>query len=238
MKYPEPLLTGILLQRYKRFLADVMFDDGTEVTIHCPNTGSMKNCAEPGSRVWFSDSHNEKRKYRHTWEVVSVGGGDQQVLAGINTGLANKLVQEAVELDVVPALTGYDSIRREVKYGEEKSRIDLLLESEGRPPCYVEVKNVTLAHGSIASFPDAVTERGRKHLRELISVVERGQRAVLFYCVQHTGVVSLRPADEIDPKYGETLRQAAAAGVEVMAWQADMSPEEIVLVRELPVCLD
>lgn len=238
MKYPEPLLTGLLLQRYKRFLADVTFDDGTEITIHCPNTGSMKNCAEPGSRVWFSDSHNEKRKYRHTWEIVSVGEGDHQALAGINTGLANKLVQEAVEHDVVPTLSGYDSLRREVKYGEENSRIDLLLESEGRAPCYVEVKNVTLASGNVASFPDAVTERGRKHLRELISVVERGQRAVLFFCVQHTGVVSVKPADEIDPKYGEVLRQAVAAGVEVIAWQADMSPEEIVLVRELPVCLD
>ena len=235
MKYPEPLLTGTLIKRYKRFLADVRREDGSEITIHCANTGSMKNCAEPGSPVWFSDSHNEKRKYRHTWEIVGVEAG---AMAGINTGFANKLVQEAIELDVVPALTGYKQLRREVKYGEENSRIDILLESDGRAPCYVEVKSVTLGMGRTASFPDAVTERGRKHLRELISVVEQGQRAVLFFCVQHTGVDVVKPADEIDPKYGETLRQAVAAGVEVMAWQADISAEAITLVRELPVNLD
>ena len=223
MKYPEPLLTGTLIKRYKRFLADVKREDGSEITIHCANTGSMKNCAEPGSPVWFSDSHNEKRKYRHTWEIVGVEAG---AMAGINTGFANKLVQEAIELDVVPALTGYELLRREVKYGEENSRIDILLESDGRAPCYVEVKSVTLGMGRIASFP------------ELISVVEQGGRAVLFFCVQHTGVDLVKPADEIDPKYGETLRQAVAAGVEVMAWQADISAEAITLVRELPVNLD
>ncbi|OUS30263.1 sugar fermentation stimulation protein SfsA [Gammaproteobacteria bacterium 45_16_T64] len=238
MKYSEPLLTGTLIKRYKRFLADVRCEDGSEITIHCPNTGSMKNCAEPGSRVWFSDSHNDKRKYRHTWELVSVGDvGSEFPLAGINTGLANKLVQEAVEGDVIPALSGYSSIRREVKYGAENSRIDLLLESEGRSACYVEVKNVTLSVGSDGSFPDAVTERGRKHLRELIAVVEGGERAVLLFCVQHSGIESVRPADEIDPEYGKTLRLAAQVGVEIIAWQANMSSTEIVLKRELPVDL-
>lgn len=238
MKYPEPLLTGTLIKRYKRFLADVRCEDGKEITIHCPNTGSMKNCAEPGSRVWFSDSHNEKRKYRHTWELVCVGDvGADEPIAGINTGLANKLAQEAVENGVIPALSGYTNVRREVKYGDENSRIDLLLESEDRVPCYVEVKNVTLATGGDGSFPDAVTERGRKHLRELISVVEKGERAVLLFCVQHSGIDTVRPADEIDPKYGETLRQAVKAGVEVMAWKAAMSPEEIRLDSELPVNL-
>ncbi|PCJ45430.1 MAG: DNA/RNA nuclease SfsA [Moraxellaceae bacterium] len=235
MQYPEPLITGTLVKRYKRFLADVTLNDGTEITIHCANTGSMKNCADPGSAVWFSDSHNEKRKYRHTWEIVAVEGG---ALAGINTGLANKLAQEAIELGVIPELSGYAGLRREVGYGQEKSRIDILLEDSARPPCYVEVKNVTLGRGKIAAFPDAVTERGRKHLRELISVVEKGERAVLLFCVQHTGVTSVVPADDIDPQYGKAIRQAAAAGVEIMAWQADISTTEITLVRELPVYLE
>jgi len=233
MKFSPPLSSGVLIRRYKRFLADVSLDDGTEITIHCPNTGSMKNCNDPESHVWFSDSGNPKRKYRHTWEIVAVDDGE---LAGINTGLANKLVQEAIEGGLIKELQHYETLRREVKYGEENSRIDFLLENKGKR-CYVEVKNVTLGEGSIAYFPDSVTARGQKHLRELISVVAAGDRAVLLFCVQHTGVTEVRPADSIDSQYGKVLREASLAGVEIIAWQAKITPEEIRLIKPLPVIL-
>lgn len=233
MKFDPPLMQGTLIKRYKRFLADITLPDGSELTLHCPNTGSMKNCAEPGSTVWFSDSGNPKRKYRHTWEIVSVGAGEQ-ALAGINTGRANALVKEAIEAGAIPDLNGYTNIRSEVKYGEENSRIDLLLESPEQL-CYVEIKNLTLGEGNIGYFPDAVTERGRKHLRELEAMVQQGHRAVLLFCVQHTGVTVARPADHIDPKYGEALRHAHGNGVEVMAWQCAMNASEIRVVRPLPV---
>jgi len=233
MKFSVPLSSGLLIRRYKRFLADVVLDDGTEITIHCPNTGSMKNCNDPESRVWFSDSGNPKRKYRHTWEIVAVGDGE---LAGINTGFANKLVQEAIEGGVIKELQRYETLRREVKYGEENSRIDFLLENKGER-CYVEVKSVTLGEGGIAYFPDSVTTRGQKHLRELMAVVAAGDRAVLLFCVQLTGVTEVRPADSIDPLYGGLLREASVAGVEILAWQAEINPAEIKLINPLPVVL-
>ncbi len=235
MKFSPPLEQGVLIQRYKRFLADVKRGDGSEITIHCPNTGSMKNCNVPGSAVWFSDSANDKRKYRHTWEAVSTPLG---FVAGVNTGLPNKLVKEAIESDVVKPLQGYDSLRMEVPYGKEKSRIDLLLES-GSKQCYVEIKNVTLEQSkTVGLFPDAVTTRGAKHLRELIQVKKNGQRAVLFFCVQHTGIKTVKPAYEIDPVYGETLREAVAAGVEVIAYGARISADEIKLTRKVVFKLD
>ena len=170
MKFDPPLQTATLIKRYKRFMADVELSNGEVLTLHCPNTGSMKNCAEPGSQVWFSDSGNPKRKYPHTWELVSVEGN---FVAGINTNRANALVKEALENNVVPALSGYDELRSEVKYGEENSRIDLLLE-RGDERCYVEVKNVTLGMGDgLGMFPDAVSARGTKHLRELKQMVEQ-----------------------------------------------------------------
>lgn len=233
MKFDPPLMQGTLIKRYKRFLADVSLPDGSELTLHCPNTGSMKNCAEPGRAVWYSDSGNPKRKYRHTWELVSVGA---DAIAGINTGRANALVKEAIVAGKIPELTGYDTVRGEVKYGEENSRIDLLLEKDGQN-CYVEVKSLTLGEGELGYFPDAVTERGRKHLRELEAMVRLGHRAVLLFCVQHNGVKVAKPADHIDPKYGQALRQAHAAGVEVMAWQCDLSAAEITIARALPVDL-
>ena len=238
MKFDPPLQTATLIKRYKRFMADVELSNGDVLTLHCPNTGSMKNCAEPGSQVWFSDSGNPKRKYPHTWELVSVEGN---FVAGINTNRANALVKEALENNVVPALSGYDELRSEVKYGEENSRIDLLLEfnqASAKPlSCYVEVKNLTLGEGKDGFFPDAVTERGRKHLRELVKMVEQGHRAVLFFCVQHTGVVVAKPAQHIDPKYAETIREAVAAGVEVMAWQCVLNESEARIEKELPVDL-
>ena len=189
-------------------------------------------CCEPGSRVWLSESDNPNRKYRHTWEIVEVGA----VMVGINTGLPNTLVAEAIAAGTVPELAGYGSMRREVAFGEERSRVDLLLEGEGRPPCYVEVKNVTAAaHRGVALFPDCVSDRGSKHLRELMRLARAGLRPVQVYCVQRGDVDEVRPADGIDPVYGRTLREAIAAGVEVMAYRARVDATEIRLMERLPV---
>ncbi len=225
---------GRLLRRYKRFLADIELEDGEATTIHCPNTGSMKNCVLPGSACWFSTSANPKRKYPHTWELATTPGG---FLAGVNTGRANKLVEAAIADGTIAELQSYRQVRREVRYGNEKSRIDLLLE-DGDRQCFVEVKSVTLMEEpGQGLFPDAVSSRGSKHLRELVSVVEEGQRAVLVFCVQHTGIEWVEPADAIDSLYGQTLRRAAEAGVEILAYGADIVPEraEVVLRRALPV---
>ena len=240
MRLPEPLREAILLRRYKRFLADVETASGERLTLHCPNTGSMKNCQAPGSRVWYTVSANPARKYPGTWQLIEVDGRD---LVGINTGLANKLVAELFGAAAVPSLQAYDLMRREVPYGiDGRSRIDLLLEDSGGtlPPCYVEIKNVSLgAEGGIGLFPDAVTLRGQKHLRELQRVAASGSRALLFFCVQHSGIAEVRPADEIDPEYGRLLREVAADGVELMAYGAsvDVDSAEIVLRRPLPVRL-
>lgn len=231
MKLHQPLTSGRLLQRYKRFLADVALEDGRVITAHCPNSGSMLGCAAPGSPVLLSLSDNPTRKLAYTWELVQV----DESWVGINTGLPNRLAREGIERGVVTELQGYERIRQEVCYGEERSRIDLLLEEPGL--CYVEVKNVTLVEGDVARFPDAVTTRGQKHLRELIAVVKSGARAVNFFVVQHAAARSVSPADAIDPAYGRLLRQAAAAGVELIAYQASVTPEEIVLSRPLTVLL-
>ena len=233
MLFPEPLVGATLVRRYKRFLADVTLDDGTSITVHCPNTGSMLGCDAPGSRVWLSRSRNPKRKYAYTWELVEVDGG---TLVGINTGRSNALVREAIESGVIGELGGYRDIRAEVPYGNEGSRADFLL-SGARRDCYVEVKNVTAAvSDGIALFPDAVSTRGTRHLRELMAAVtESGERAVLLFCVQRTDVGEVRPADDIDPEYGRTLREALAAGVEALAYRAEMNPAAVVLAEPLPV---
>jgi sugar fermentation stimulation protein A len=226
------LIQGTLIKRYKRFLADITLESGEEVTVHCPNTGSMKNCADPGSRVWVLDSQNPKRKYPLGWEIVEVEGC---YMACVNTGRANKLVKEAIENGVVSSLQGYASLRQEVKYGEN-SRIDLLLEDEKKGRAWVEVKNVTLLEeDNWGSFPDAVTTRGAKHLRELMAMVEQGDRAVMLFCVPHTGIKSVRPADHVDPEYGRLLREAKRVGVEVIAYGADIDEHHVTLARELPV---
>jgi len=228
------LIEGRLIKRYKRFLADVELSDGSVVTAHCPNTGSMKNCATPGSRVWLLDSANPKRKYPLGWELVEV---EADALACINTGRANALVREAIEQGIVSELQGYGQIRQEVKYGEN-SRIDLLLQDEGKADAWVEIKNVTLLEeGGWGSFPDAVTARGAKHLRELMAMVEQGARAVMLFCVPHGGIERVRPADHIDPTYGQLLREAVEAGVEVLAYGAVPTPTEVRLTRALPVVL-
>ena len=228
--------SGTLLRRYKRFLADVRLADGTEITVHCPNTGSMKNCVVPDSPCWFSTSANPKRKYPHTLEVVTTPGGH---LAGINTGRANHLVEAALRAGLIQELQGYDRLLREQRYGAEKSRIDFLLE-RGNEQCFVEVKSVTLMdEPGQGLFPDAVTSRGTRHLRELMAMVESGHRAVLLFCVQHTGIRWVEPADAIDAVYGETLRLAAQAGVELLAYGASIVPEQgsVVLTQALPVRL-
>ena len=240
MRFPDPLVPGVLLRREKRFLAHVRLDDGREVIAHTNNTGAMRGCSTPGSRVWLSPAANPKRKLRWTWELIEVAdspASDAPVLAGVNTLIPNRLVREAVETDLVPALRGYPSLRTEVRYGAEGSRIDLLLEDDDRR-CWVEVKNVTLVHDDgRGAFPDAVTARGLKHLRELGGCVESGDRAVLFWTVQRADIASVEPADAIDPAYAAELRRVAALGVEVMAWRARVEVTGIELVEELPVRL-
>tara|TARA_B100000780_G_scaffold216062_1_gene155388 strand:- start:807 stop:1529 length:723 start_codon:yes stop_codon:yes gene_type:complete len=236
MKFLLPLQEAKLQQRYKRFLADVETTQGSLLTLHCPNTGSMKHCAQPNSRVWFWDSANPKRKYACTWELVEI---EQCFLACINTQRANGLVVEAINNATITQLQGYDKLQTEVKYGLENSRIDIFLsQHECLPDCYVEVKNVTLMAGQGQGFfPDAMTERGRKHLRELVHMVTQGQRAVLIYCVAHTGITQVSPAWDIDPAYAQTLVWAIEQGVEVMAYGAAISLTEMILVRELPLNL-
>lgn len=235
MRFPSPLVEGRLIRRYQRFLADIELPDGSRVTAHCANTGSMLGCQAPGSRVWLSASDNPKRKLAWTWELVESDGH----LVGIHTGRTNGLVREHLLAGGVPELAGYGSLRSEVPYGGRdgrRSRIDLLLEGAGRPPCWIEVKNVTAAvERGVALFPDAVTERGQKHLVDLMERVGAGERALLFFCVQRGDVREVRPADAIDPDYGRLLREALAAGVEVMAWRATPTPFEIRLSERVPV---
>ena len=230
MKFPAPLEYGKLIRRYKRFLADVEGPDGGVFTLHCPNTGSMKNCAEPGFGVWYSRSDNPKRKYPNTWEIAEDFQGH---LIGINGSVANKLIKEAVLSDVIEELSGYSSVKSEVKYGLENSRIDLLMSEPGRQDCYVEIKSVTLLENGLGYFPDAVTQRGQKHLRELAEMVRDGHRAVLMFCVQHTGITSVQAAMEIDPEYGAVLKEARSIGVEVLVYGCQLSPEEIVVTKRL-----
>lgn len=234
MRFEEPLVEGRLIKRYKRFLADVELPDGKVVVAHCPNTGSMSGCKTAGSRVWLSESHNPKRKLRYTWELVETAPGE---LAMINTARPNRQVREAIEAGVIESLKGYADIRSEVRYGSEKSRIDLHLSGHASAPdAWVEVKSVTLAGGDGQGFfPDAVTLRGQKHLRELMAQVDAGDRAVLVFCVNHTGIDRVAPADHIDPDYGALLRQAIDHGVEVLAWRAGLSPTQLTLVDALPV---
>ena len=232
MKFSSPLIPATLVRRYKRFLADVILEAGEQVTVHTPNTGAMLGCAEPGSRVWLRDSGNPARKYPLGWELATSEAG---ILIGVNTHLANQLVQEGIETGAIEELQGYKSLRREVGYGDEGSRIDLLLQHPARPACYIEVKNVTLLQAAgVAAFPDAVSQRGSKHLRELTRLVALGYRAVLLFCVQRADAEVVEPARDIDPVYADTLATAVAQGVEVLAYRAQVSPTEITLQTRLP----
>lgn len=234
MIFEPPLHKACLLRRYKRFLADIELPSGKQITVHCPNTGSMKHCIVEGSDCWYSSSENPKRKYPFTWEIASTQSGH---LAGINTTRANALVKEALQANLIKELSAYDTIKSEVKYGSESSRIDFLLSGTYRPNCYVEVKNVTLGVGDgLGLFPDAVSERGTKHLRELITMAQKGARAVLIFCVQHTGIDRVAPADDIDPTYGKALRQAISEGVEVLAYRCKLSTKEIAVEQRIECC--
>jgi sugar fermentation stimulation protein A len=231
---PRPLLRGTLLRRYQRFLADVRLEDGKVITAHCPNSGTMRTCSDPGSPALVSASTNPRRRLAHTLELV--WGGESWV--GVNTMTPNRVVAAAVAADALPPLAGYPRLRREVRYGDGgRSRVDLLLEdpSGRRPDAYVEVKNTTLRDGAFAEFPDAVTDRGRKHLEDLEGVVAAGYRGVILFFVGRSDCARFRPADPVDPAYGAALRRAAAAGVEVLAWGFAFEPPVVRPLDLLPV---
>ena len=227
MRFPSPLAEARLERRYKRFLADVTFADGRKATVHCPNPGSMTGLKSPGLRCWVSESSNPKRKLKHTLELVEADG----TLVGINTGAPNKLAEEAIRAGVIRELAGYDTLKREVRYGAN-SRIDLLLETKGASPAYVEVKNCHMMRTpGLAEFPDSVTVRGTKHLRELAAMKAQGARAVQLFIIQRNDCDTLSPARDIDPAYANALFKAVEAGVEVFAYACEATIEAIKVVR-------
>ncbi|MDJ0931986.1 DNA/RNA nuclease SfsA [Breoghania sp.] len=230
MKFP-PLVPGRLIKRYKRFLADIEFPDGSVITAHCANPGSMMGLATPGNTVWVSISDNPKRKLSHSWELVEVGG----VLVGVSTARPNALVEEAILNGAIPELSGYATLKREVKYGKN-SRVDILLEDPDRPKAYVEVKNVHLMREpGLAEFPDSVTARGAKHLMELGDMVEVGHRAVMVYLVQYPGCKRLAFARDIDPVYGAAFNFARLRGVEALAIVCEITQQEIRATTPIPI---
>ncbi len=229
MEFARPLVRGQLVSRYKRFFADVMLDDGTPVTAHCPNPGAMLGLNIPGLPVWLSKSDDPKRKLAHTLELVEEGGG----LVGVNTMHPNRLVAEALAADAIPEVAGYAVHRREVKYGAA-SRVDFLLEHDARPPCWLEIKNVHLMRSpGLAEFPDCVAARSTKHLGELEEMVRQGDRAVVLFVVQRTDCEAFAACAELDPAFAKALDRVAAAGVEVYAYACDISPERIALSRRI-----
>lgn len=228
-------MSGRLLKRYKRFLADVTLDTGESVTATCPNTGSMMGLCEPGSRIWVSRSDSATRKYPHTWELIEAQVFGRSTLVGINTGHPNRIVADAIGRGVLPGLAGYPSLRREVKYGTA-SRVDILLEGDGLPPAYVEVKNVHLLRKEgLAEFPDCVTERGVKHLGELAKVARKGGRGVMVYLVQRGDAESFALASDIDKEYAKAFARARRAGVEAYALACDVTPDGIFANRLLSI---
>ncbi|WP_028630038.1 DNA/RNA nuclease SfsA [Metapseudomonas resinovorans] len=235
MRFAPALEEGRLLKRYKRFLADIETSSGEHLTIHCPNTGSMLNCMSAGCRVWFSRSNDPKRKLPGTWEIAETPQGR---LACVNTARANALVEEALQAGVISELAGFSALKREVGYGLENSRADFRLDYPAGP-AFIEVKSVTLGFDDtpVAAFPDAVTQRGSKHLRELAALAREGVRAVQLYCVNLSGIDAVRPAEEIDPAYAAALREAVAVGVEVLAYGVALTPEEVRVCRCLEVKL-
>jgi sugar fermentation stimulation protein A len=235
MRFPAPLIPATLVKRYKRFLADVVLPDGTAITAHVANPGAMTGLAAPGARVWLSKSDNPNRKLSHSWELVEVDFGGGTELVGVNTGHPNPLVGAALAVGAIPALAGYDSIRREVKYGRN-SRVDFLLESTARPSCYVEIKNVHLMRRrGLAEFPDAKTERGAKHLEELGDMVEQGHRAVMLFLIQIGSAERFTLARDIDPKYGAAYERARSRGVEAMAWKCRIEQGGIEIAEPVPI---
>ncbi len=235
MRFPAPLIPATLIKRYKRFLADVTLPNGETITAHVANPGSMIGLATPGSRVWLSKSDNPSRKLPYSWELIEVDFGTGQELVGVNTGHPNPLVGAALAADAIPELSGYASIRREVKYGKN-SRVDFLLEHPRRPPCYVEIKNVHLMRKpGLAEFPDAKTERGAKHLDELGDAVESGCRAVMLYLIQIGSAQRFALARDIDPKYSAAYDRARSRGVEAIAWRCLIGCDGIEIAAPVPV---
>lgn len=230
MEFPLPLRRATLIRRYKRFLSDHRLGDGSTVTAHVANPGAMTGLVDEGLETWLSPAANPKRKLPFSWEMVRIGAG----LVGVNAGRPNALAEEAIAAGAIPPLAGYDTIRREVPYGE-RSRVDFLLEAAEGPPCYVEVKNVHLKRGPAAEFPDSVTARGTKHLRELAAVAESGARAVMLYIVQREDCDRFALAADIDPAYAAAFVQARASGVEALAYACRLSPEGIAVDQPVPI---
>lgn len=228
MHFTTPLIHGTLIKRYKRFLADIQLADGKIITAHCPNTGTMLSCSAPGSAVYLSISDNPKRKYPHTLEMVR----DNDTWVGVNTSLTNKLVAEAITEGRIPEFADADNVKAEVKTSS-KSRLDLLITQHDQLT-YVEIKNCSLAIDGCAMFPDAVTTRGTKHLNELVRLKKEGFDSCIFFLVQRMDADKFRPAAQIDPVYGQTIIEALAAGVQILVYQAEVSPTAIKVVRSLP----
>jgi sugar fermentation stimulation protein A len=230
MRFTTPLLPGLLIKRYKRFLADIKLDSGETITAHCANSGALLGGTTPGLRVWVSYQPSASRKLSYSWQLVEM----DDTLVGVNTSLPNRIAEEAIQSNQIEELVGYDSIKREVKYGQN-SRIDLLLSCPQKPPCYVEVKNVHLKRGEAAQFPDSVTTRGAKHLRELEMVKAQGGRAVMLYIIQRNDCQHLSFANDLDPVYADTATKVISAGVEALAYTCDVSTHQIILHKRLPV---
>lgn len=234
--YPfPPLIKGVLVERYKRFMADVQLPDGTVVTAHCANSGSMMGLKDPGMPVWLSPNTSKTAKLKYRWEVVDVGTS----LVGVHTSRPNEVAFNAIKAGLIPQLTGYDSIRKEVKYGTN-SRIDILLESPNQPKTYVEIKNTTLnrpdgKYPNSVEFPDAVTARGTKHLEELTQQVQQGNRAVMLYFVNRSDCDTVRICEDIDPKYADAFRKARQGGVEAIAMQCMISEQGLGFAKMIPV---
>ena len=232
MRFQTPLIHGILLRRYKRFLADVRLPDGREVVAHCPNPGAMTGLCDVGATVWLEPNNDPKKKLKYGWRLIEVDGG---VLTGIDTAVPNRVVGEALRAAKVAQLAAYGTVKSEVKYGEN-SRIDFLLTQAGLPDAYVEVKSVTLRRAAdLAEFPDCVTTRGAKHLRELGDMVLQGHRAVMLYLLQRGDCNRFAVAADLDPAYGVAYQAARAIGVEMICYGTDISPEGVWLADPVPL---
>lgn len=230
MDFPSELTRGRLVSRYKRFFADVILDDGAAVTAHCPNPGAMLGLNLPGLHVWLSRSDDPKRKLAFTLELVEADGG----LVGVNTMSPNRIVAEALEAGLIPELAGYETLRREVNYGE-KSRVDFLLTSPGRPDCWLEIKNCHLSRGSgLAEFPDCVAARSSRHLRELAAMARAGDRAVVLFVVQRTDCDRFQACAELDPVFAKTLGEVAKEGVEVLVYACEIDERKVALKGRIP----
>jgi len=224
MQFESPLIKATLIKRYKRFLADVILEDGSTTTVYCSNTGKMTGCGDPNDIIWLLPNANPKRKYKLSWELTETQSNH---LICVNPIRANQLVEEAINKGLIKELLGYSTLNREVKYGEENSRIDFLLSDKNSPDCYVEIKSCTLRENNQGYFPDTITTRGQKHLRELIAMKEKGYRSVLIFVILHSGIISVKPAEHIDRKYARLYQLAEAKGVEILFYSTNISTHSL-----------